>query len=334
MKKFTLKLVLFFTTLQLIFVGTITSFSEHIFDELYSLVRYQKNVCQNIKNESVKYLFVGNSQILNGIDPQLFPHSRFLTIPGGSSYESYLLLECYLKSNHPQNIILTSSPLHSFWPYNFWKINMFFNLYSWEDLFLLSKNLKGKHSFREISGSLLGFENIHSRFDFFLNALQHKLKLPNKYLASLQNALYDSRYPYYQKMYQELEKTKGNVFLSRYAGFSKIIRAGLNKHLREERSFKLEPIQKTYLHKIASLLDKTQTNIYFTIMPLMKSDYLFLKASYYEHYKAEIINIFPPQMNFLDLPYYFNDKMFLDTIHFNLAGRKEYTLQLIKRLEQ
>ena len=282
----------------------------------YAMWQEEKDYVESGKGADV--IIVGDSRAKSGIIPELLGEdvdSYNMAIGGCNSIEMYFAVKRYLAAHEaPGEALVIFAPYH-FCDIDNWGQTMSFNYLDASQLLSVYADAA-----RLEETDKLGEH-------FFTDVFSYKLRLPNKYLASMYTARVNGRLPENSAKYDSVRADKGYTQFGDEEGNDK-----LNYETHHE-IFDTSPLVTLYYSRLLEELEAAGCSVKIIQSPVNTASGEAITEEFYKGFSSMMEGIKADHPDFTvetEVPVYDN-KYFGDNNHLNRAGAEVFTAEIRER---
>jgi len=316
MKRILCKLILLGLPLY-IMMGYIAAAPVSYMPVEYSMWREEKDFISKRSTEGVDepdpdMIIIGDSRAKSGILPEMLDQeggAYNIAIGGCNSIEMYFALEKYLESHKtPQKAVVIFAPYH-FCDIDNWGQTQTFNYLTCSQLFRVYCDA-AKSDERALLGE-----------HFFTDVFSYKLRLPNKYLASVYSARLWGRRAENLEKYRQVRADLGYTEFGSEKGNDK---ANYETH---HEVFDLSPLVNLYYQRLLSLAQEKGISVYVLQAPVNETSDGLITREFRSSFAALMEEVKADHPDFVvesEIPV-FENRYFGDNNHLNREGAEKFT---------
>lgn len=309
--KFIIKSIL--VILPFILVMLYTKFCFMAFaDEEAPYYIWNKKICTEKQNNDYDVVILGDSCANAAYIPELMSDKTInLSLGGTTPMENYYTMKEYLENNRaPKAVYISFSDQHLYGDECFFTRIMYNHRYSFSDCYEMVMTAK------KYNDGYIYTDNVIKDF------IEYELYMPNKYITSLSNALFFTRYKENMQSIESINNHQG-----RY------IKRCNDEWFDEEvvyENFTVSPLLDHYYRELIKLCITNDITVHLVKLPLPNSN-VFLESynnqwdDYYNNLQKEFPKITVDRWNT------YNPWNFADGQHMNTHGSMKFSVEIKKK---
>ncbi len=312
--KFILKCILVILPFILVMLYTRFCFMAFADEEAPNYI-WNKNICTKEPDNKYEVVILGDSCANAAYIPELMSDKTVnLSLGGTTPMENYYTMKEYLENNDsPKSVYISFADQHLYGDECFYTRILFNHRYSISDCYEMIMTAKEYNDAYIYTDSAIR--------DF----IEYELYLPNKYITSLSNACFFTRYDENKKAYKSNDNHQG-----RY------IKRCNDEWFAEEvvyESFTVSPLLDYYYRELIKLCITNDITVHIVKLPLPNSN-VFLESynnqwdEYYNKLQSEFPQITVDRWNT------YNPWNFADGQHMNTHGSMKFSTEIKRKYSE